>query len=131
MDKEREAFDKWYGIKPKGWFEAVRYNTAWRAWQAAKALAVPEGFVEKTESNTHHYFKLKDWDEWTCIDGIKDAITSDHDINAIVEVECLEVIEINNKPCFALLAFGKRHGTEVKFFDTEEEAIEAQEPTND
>ena len=99
--------------------------------QAVKAQAVPEGFVEKTESNTHHYFKLKDWDEWTCIDGIKDAITSDHDINAIVEVECLEVIEINNKPCFALLTFGKRHGTEVKFFDTEEEAIEAQEPTND
>ena len=99
--------------------------------QAVKAQAVPEGFVEKTESNTRHYFKLKDWDEWTCIDGIKDAITSDHDINAIVEVECLEVIEINNKPCFALLAFRKRHGTEVKFFDTEEEAIEAQEPTND
>ena len=99
--------------------------------QAVKAQAVPEGFVEKTESNTHHYFKLKDWDEWTCIDGIKDAITSDHDINAIVEVECLEVIEINNKPCFALLAFGKRHGTEVKFFDTEEEAIEAQEPANE
>ena len=63
--------------------------------QAVKAQAVPEGLVEKTESNTHHYFKLKDWDEWTCIDGIKDAITSDHDINAIVEVECLEVIEIN------------------------------------
>lgn len=39
--------------------------------QAAKAQAVTEGFVEKTESNTHHYFKLKDWDEWTCIDGIK------------------------------------------------------------
>ena len=106
-------------------------NSSWCTWQAAKAQAAPEGFVEKTESNTRHYFKLKDWDEWTCIDGIKDAITSDHDINAIVEVECLEVIEINNKPCFALLAFGKRHGTEVKFFDTEEEAIEAQEPTND
>ena len=106
-------------------------NSSWYTWQAAKAQAVPEGFVEKTESNTRHYFKLKDWDEWTCIDGIKDAITSDHDINAIVEVECLEVIEINNKPCFALLAFGKRHGPEVKFFDTEEEAIEAQEPTND
>ena len=103
------------------------YDFANAIEQAAKAQAVPEGFVEKTESNTNHYFKLKDWDEWTCIDGIKDAITSDHDINAIVEVECLEVIEINNKPCFALLAFGKRHGTEVKFFDTEEEAIEAQE----
>ena len=116
-------------------FEDDLLNMAWEMWSSAKhsvkAQAVPEGFVEKTESNTHHYFKLKDWDEWTCIDGIKDAITSDHDINAIVEVECLEVIEINNKPCFALLAFGKRHGTEVKFFDTEEEAIEAQEPTND
>lgn len=110
---------------------ALAFNLFKKGWQAAKAQAVPEGFVEKTESNTHHYFKLKDWDEWTCIGGIKDAITSDHDINAIVKVECLEVIEINNKPCFALLAFGKRHGTEVKFFDTEEEAIEAQEPAND
>ena len=45
MDKEREVFDEWYGIKPKGWFEAIRYNTAWRAWQAATAQAVPEGFV--------------------------------------------------------------------------------------
>ena len=116
-------------------FEDDMLNMAWEMWSSAKhsvkAQAVPEGFVEKTESNTHHYFKLKDWDEWTCIDGIKDAITSDNDINTIVEVECLEVIEINNKPCFALLAFGKRHGTEVKFFDTEEEAIEAQEQSHD
>lgn len=117
--------------KEDGEYVSSKAQMGWQMWQAAKAQAVPEGFVKKTESNTHHYFKLKDWDEWTCIDGIKDAITSDHDINAIVEVECLEVIEINNKPCFALLAFGKRHGTEVKFFDTEEEAIEAQEPAND
>lgn len=110
-------------------------NTGWAMWlrakRDAKAQAVSEGFVEKTESNTHHYFKLKDWDEWGCIDGIEDAITSDYDINAIVEVDCLEVIEISNKPCFALLASGKRHGTEVKFFDTKEEATEAQEPNND
>ena len=142
IQKERKAFDVYFKEKYPELYKDVfdedgddraiiGYSFAWSAWQAAKAQAVPEGFVEKTESNTNHYFKLKDWDEWTCIDGIKDAITSDHDINAIVEVECLEVIEINNKPCFALLAFGKRHGTEVKFFDTEEEAIEAQEPTND
>ena len=139
IKKEREAFDAYFKEKYPELYKDVfdedgddraiiGYSFAWSAWQA-KAQAVPEGLVEKTESNTNHYFKLKDWDEWTCIDGIKDAITSDHDINAIVEVECLEVIEINNKPCFALLAFGKRHGTEVKFFDTEEEAIEAQEPT--
>ena len=148
MDIQRQAFQEWYianhhdgDIHPNqqllewsekgGFYFASSVEDLWEAWQTAKTQAVPEGFVEKTESNTHHYFKLKDWDEWTCIDGIKDAITSDHDINAIVEVECLEVIEINNKPCFALLASGKRHGTEVKFFNTEEEAIEAQEPTND
>ena len=138
--ENREAFKAWFKkeylgidiLANQGDEGAItRRDYAYVGWQAAKAQAVPEGFVEKTESNTHHYFKLKDWDEWACIDGIKDAITSDHDINAIVEVECLEVIEINNKPCFALLAFRKRHGTEVKFFDTEEEAIEAQEPTND
>ena len=128
--KDEQLFEHMVDGDAVLWFKE-QTRQMWLMWEKAKAQAVPEGFVEKTESNTHHYFKLKDWDEWTCIDGIKDAITSDHDINAIVEVECLEVIEINNKPCFALLAFGKRHGTEVKFFDTEEEAIEAQEPTND
>lgn len=152
MDIKRKCFEESNNVNPDWSFkfdeelqqyialdsemelQVDEFNEHWDTFRAgweAKAKAVPEGFVEKTESNTHHYFKLKDWDEWTCIDGIKDAITSDHDINAIVEVECLEVIEINNKPCFALLAFGKRHGTEVKFFDTEEEAIEAQEPAND
>ena len=54
MDKEREVFDEWYGIKPKGRFEAIRYNTAWRAWQAAKAqkVAVPAGFVLVPKTNS-------------------------------------------------------------------------------
>ena len=144
MDKNLFFYElegRGYTFQNKNWdevkhgFKDDMLNMAWEMWSSAKhgakAQAVPEGFVEKTESNTHHYFKLKDWDEWDCIDGIEDAITSDYDINAIVEIDCLEVIEISNKPCFALLASGKRHGTEVKFFDTEEEAIEAQEPTND
>ena len=130
-DRYKNTVDQRVCINSDGDYMAWDMQVAWHVWQAAKAQAVPEGFLEKIESNTHHYFKLKDWDEWTCIDGIKDAITSDNDINAIVEIDCLEVIEISNKPCFALLASGKRHGTEVKFFDTEEEAIEAQEPTHD
>lgn len=97
----------------------------------AKAQAVPEGFVEKTESNTHHYFKLKDWNEWSCIDVIKDAITSDYDINSIVEVEQLEVVEIQQSTKYGLLRFAKRHGDEVVFFDSLEEAQQAQEPAND
>ena len=36
IEQQRKAFDEWYGIKPKGWFEAVRYNTAWKAWLAAQ-----------------------------------------------------------------------------------------------
>ena len=148
IQKEREAFKQHltdtglvefagYGFAVDECDEYLHEPTqvAWDSWliglNRTKAQAVPEGFVEKTESNTHHYFKLKDWDEWGCIDGIEDAITSDYDINTIVEIDCLEVIEISNKPCFALLASGKRHGTEVKFFDTKEEAIEAQEPTHD
>ena len=45
MNKEKEVFDEWYGVKPKGWFEAARYNTAWKAWQAAKAQAVPDTYT--------------------------------------------------------------------------------------
>lgn len=43
-EEERELFDKWYGKKPRGWFEAVRYNTAWRAWRAWLASAKREGY---------------------------------------------------------------------------------------
>lgn len=114
-------------------YEAL--NTGWVMWlrakRDAKAQAVPEGFVEKTESNTHHYFKLKDWNEWSCIDVIKDAITSDYDINSIVEVEQLEVVEIQQSTKYGLLRFAKRHGDEVVFFDSLEEAQQAQEPAND
>lgn len=112
------------------WF-VNQINFGWKLWQEAKAKAVPEGFVEKTESNTHHYFKLKDWNEWSCIDVIKDAITSDYDINSIVEVEQLEVVEIQQSTKYGLLRFAKRHGDEVVFFDSLEEAQQAQEPAND
>lgn len=50
IEEERELFDKWYGKKPRGWFEAVRCNTAWRAWLTS---ANREGYklvpVEPTE----------------------------------------------------------------------------------
>ena len=42
IEQQRKAFDEWYGIKPKGWFEAIRYNTAWKAWLAAQKQ---EGYV--------------------------------------------------------------------------------------
>ena len=45
-DIEREAFEEWYeNHKPVLLVENIIKVTARAAWQAAKALAVPEGFV--------------------------------------------------------------------------------------
>lgn len=41
MQKEREAFDVWYYEQQT----EIGYDVLWSAWQAAKAQAVPEGFV--------------------------------------------------------------------------------------
>ena len=61
IEEERELFDKWYGKKPRGWFEAVRYNTAWRAWIAS---ANREGYklvpVEPTDIEIES-IKEKHW----------------------------------------------------------------------
>lgn len=50
IEQQRKAFDEWYGVKPKGQAEEIRYNTAWRAWLAAQQQ---EGYVivkvEQTE----------------------------------------------------------------------------------
>ena len=66
IEEERELFDKWYGKKPRGWFEAVRYNTAWRAWQAS---ANREGYklvpVEPTDIEIES-IKEKHWDMRGC-----------------------------------------------------------------
>ena len=60
-EEERELFDKWYGKKPRGWLEAVRYNTAWRAWLAS---ANREGYklvpVEPTDIEIES-IKEKHW----------------------------------------------------------------------
>lgn len=42
IKQQRINFEEWYGIKPKGWFEVVKYNIAWEAWLAAQKQ---EGYV--------------------------------------------------------------------------------------
>ena len=60
IEEERELFDKWYGKKPRGWFEAVRYNTAWRAWLAS---ANREGYrlvpIEPTKEMLNLGYRVK------------------------------------------------------------------------
>lgn len=55
LQKEREAFEKWAFQASEGWasfvkshgdnYENDKLQFAWKAWQAAKAQAVPDGFV--------------------------------------------------------------------------------------
>ena len=46
IQKEREAFEEWYeNHKPVLLVENIVKGTARAAWQAAKAQAVPDGFV--------------------------------------------------------------------------------------
>ena len=61
LQKEREAFEAWYcknhtGLKQSdlakfrtlsgySFSDSLKINISWEAWQAAKAQAVPDGFV--------------------------------------------------------------------------------------
>lgn len=61
IQKEREAFEDWYcknhtGLKQSdlakfrtlsgySFSDSLKINISWKAWQAAKAQAIPEGFV--------------------------------------------------------------------------------------
>ena len=47
IQKEREAFEAWYGNTIDDLWRADHreFEIAWSAWQAAKAQAIPEGFV--------------------------------------------------------------------------------------
>lgn len=68
IQKEREAFEAWYcknhtGLKQSdlakfrtlsgySFSDSLKINISWEAWQAAKAQAVPEGFVAVPINNT-------------------------------------------------------------------------------
>ena len=74
IQEEREAFEAWYcrnhtGLKQSdlakfrtlsgySFSDSLKINISWEAWQAAKAQAVPEGFVlvpkEPTDKTIAH-----------------------------------------------------------------------------
>lgn len=52
IQKERQAFEAWVGSNGRsierfsdGSYKSMTLDKEWEAWQAAKAQAVPEGFV--------------------------------------------------------------------------------------
>ena len=85
IKKEREAFEAWYcrnhtGLKQSdlakfrtlsgySFSDSLKINVSWEAWQAAKAQAVPEGFVLVPKEPTDieiESIKEKHWDMRGC-----------------------------------------------------------------
>lgn len=58
MQKEREAFDVWYYEQQT----EIGYDALWSAWQAAKAQAIPDGFVVVPKEPTQELLnKMQDF----------------------------------------------------------------------
>jgi len=82
----------------------------------------------KTESNTKESYRLHDgdrWSEWGDIDGVKDAIHSDYDQNAIVPIQKLVAVEIEQTEHYAHLTMNSRFTDIINFYDDLAEAKEA------
>lgn len=87
--------------------------------------------VIKTESNTKESFRLHDgdrWSEWGDIDGVKDAIHSNYDHNAIVPIQKLVAVEIEQTEHYAHLTMNSRFTDIINFYDNLAEAEEAAKP---
>ena len=75
-DSNREAFEAWFESRYDANFMQFALvldmyvdkhtQTSWEAWQAAKAQAVPDGFVLVPESKISHFWQDNDEPENFC-----------------------------------------------------------------
>lgn len=91
INKEREVFEAWVGSNGRSIerfsdssYKSMTLDKEWEAWQAAKAQAVPEGFVLVSKEPTKQYKDVIsqyldelwmgewgcDWDGFICVNGI-------------------------------------------------------------
>lgn len=159
MDKEREAFEDWYFNKHYAWTAACRSKVfekfqnlkgaekpcsgeyinnrvalAWEAWQAAKALAVPKGFVLTKKRNmignpNVDWLQAPKWAKYWLKDGHSNKYwwssirpVKDMDINAFC---CKGDCFVKEAPDFGF------SGTWDKSLTSRKNMIEAQEQAND
>lgn len=157
LQKEREAFEAHIkSIYPMGEQLAKDcgktlcelYSSEWQVWQAAKAQAVPEGFVFVEKSKVRTWYQDDDEPENFCnsesdLDCLGDCL--DHE--DILQVNKIEDAIIQTTPMYGVWKFkivgGQPERDCFVLCNTEEEAIsireeyrrmidlEAQEPTND
>lgn len=129
-DHEKACHAEWYkkddpvafALVKSGSYEYERdFELSEKTWLACVSSI-------KTESNTKEYFRLNDgegWGEWGDIDAIKDAIHSDYDLNAIVPIQKLVAVEIEQTEHYAHLTRNSRFTDIVNFYDDFAEAEEA------
>ena len=157
IKKEREAFEAWYRKEydntviddsefseildeyESNYYWVDELNQSWKAWQAAKAQAVPEGFVLAPVK------EIKTW----YLDDVESIYREDPDwlcdisIGEVVEVEHRVSYELDQDPVFAAIQWDEENG-DVGYYETfksKAEAekvaahckamVEAQEPAND
>lgn len=72
IQKEREVFEAWVGSNGRsierfsdGSYKSMTLDKEWEAWQAAKAQAVPEGFVLVPKNPTHKMMEAS----WASLDA--------------------------------------------------------------
>lgn len=126
-------------LKSQGIDLLSHFNTEWETWQAAKAQAVPEGFILVPKAD------LESWHLW---DGDSDNMYRDHYSESICDdVELGAVFEIDAKmafkvgPIYVVPIYSDSDDFEYEEFESEELAnkaaaenkatIEAQEQGHD
>lgn len=119
IQKEREAFEAWYrkeydntviddsefseilGEYESNYYWVDELNQSWMAWQAAKAQAVPEGFVLVPKENISCYWQDNDEPENFCsnesdFDCLGDCI----DLGEIMEINKFTQAHVNKEILF-------------------------------
>ena len=160
IQKEREAFEAWYcrnhtGLKQSdlakfrtlsgySFSDSLKINISWEAWQAAKAQAVPEGFVLVPKENISCYWQDNDEPENFCsnesdFDCLGDCI----DLGEIMEINKFTQAHVNKEILFGTWFaeaidpsekanfFVGTHAECLEIVAKNKAMIEAQEPAND
>ena len=162
IKKEREAFEAWYRKEydntviddsefseildeyESNYYWVDELNQSWKAWQAAKAQAVPEGFVLVPKENISCYWQDNDEPENFCsnesdFDCLGDCI----DLGEIMEINKFTQAHVNKEILFGTWFaeaidpsekanfFVGTHAECLEIVAKNKAMIEAQEPTND
>ena len=137
IKKEREAFDQYFKEKYQEFHNEVfdengddraiiGYSFAWSAWQAAKAQAVPEGFVLVEKKNTEDWYLDEDEGMWMDHDGI-DGSLCELGVGEVQAVEHKEYLITESNTLYAAKVWDYANDQVDcwQFFKTQEEAEKA------